>query len=213
MSQQRTHTSTWPIYLALLVGCLCLVVGGGVFAALTLSVPRTQLTPDFARMETVAVCVAQLATGWLFLACTHRLPLNRFLESISWSEDWRKVSLYLTLGFCIGVLVQKLTHSQSASHLLSWRFALVSVVGMVALQPLFEEIYFRGILFESLTSRFHDLVAITVVGVVHVLIHVSPHRWTLIPIALALAITRILSRSTAACFFLHAAYNLGVLLC
>lgn len=212
LSQQRTHRSTWPIYLALLLGCLCLVIAGGVFVALTLSVPRTQLTRDFAQMETVAVCMAVFATGWLFLACTRRLPLNRFLDSISWSEDWRRVPLYLALGLSIGALVQKLTHSLPASYVFSWRFVLVSVVGTVALQPLLEEVYFRGILFESLTSRFNDLVAIAIVGVVHILMHISPHRWTLVPIAVALAVTRILSRSTGACFLLHASYNLGVLI-
>jgi membrane protease YdiL (CAAX protease family) len=63
------------------------------------------------------------------------------------------------------------------------RFSHCELTASGQLDPEYLPLQIRGILFESLTSRFNDLAAIAIVGVVHVLIHISPHRWTPVPIA------------------------------
>jgi len=200
----------WPVYQALSLGCLGLVVGLTVSAVMTTSVPREKLALEFAQIETIVACVATLGIGWLFLGLTHRLPLARFLESISWHESRGAILLWSGIGLCTAPLIQHLTGF--APHKFPIRFAFNFIIGTVALQPLIEEVYFRGILFESLSKRVDYRLAITIVSVAFVLMHASPHRWTLIPITLILAVVRIATRSTANCFALHASYNFSILL-
>ena len=206
----EVRASTLPIYQASLLGCLGLVVGLTVIAVMTTSVPRDRLTSEFAQIETIFISLATRAVGWLFLALTHRLPVTRFLESISWHESTRSMLLWSAIGLCVAPLIQHL--GGFAPHQLSLRFAFNFVVGTVALQPLIEEVYFRGILFESLSNRIDYRFAITIVTVAFVLLHATSHRWTLIPIALIFAVARVGTRSTANCFALHASYNLSILL-
>ena len=210
VARGETRETDWPIYQALLLGCLGLVVGLTVSAVMTTSVPRDKLTSEFAQIETIVVCLATLGVGWLFLGLTHRLPVARFLESISWHESLGAILLWSGIGLCTAPLIQHLTGF--APHQFPPRLAFNFIVGTVALQPLIEEVYFRGVLFESLSKRVDYRLAITIVSVAFVLLHASPHRWTLVPITLILAVARIATRSTANCFALHASYNFSILL-
>jgi membrane protease YdiL (CAAX protease family) len=206
----EAQVSSWPIYQALLLGCLSLVVGIMAVAVMTTSVPRQKLTSEFTQIETIVNCLATLSVGWVFLELTHRLPVTRFLESISWRESTRSMLVWSAIGVGVAPAIQHL--AGFAPHQPSLRFAINFVVATVALQPLIEEVYFRGVLFESLSNRIDYRFAITIVSVVFLLLHFSTHRWTLIPITVILAVARIATRSTANCFALHASYNLGILL-
>jgi membrane protease YdiL (CAAX protease family) len=79
------------------------------------------------------------------------------------------------------------------------------------LQPLLEEVYFRGILFAGIESRFDAAKSIFIVTVIFDLGH-AQHQWIVLPFAITVGIVRVPTRSTANCFALHAAYNLGVIL-
>jgi hypothetical protein len=137
----ETQATDWPVYQALLLGCLCLVVGLTASAAMTTSVPRDKLTSEFAQIATIVVCLATLGAGWLFLGLTRRLPVARFLESVSWHENLRAILLWSGIGLCIALLVQHLTGV--VPHQFRLGFALNFIVGTVVLQPLIEEAYFR----------------------------------------------------------------------
>jgi membrane protease YdiL (CAAX protease family) len=181
-----------------------------VIAVMATSVPREKLTSEFTQIETIVNCLATLGVGWVFLELTDRLPVTRFLESISWRESTRSMLVWSAIGVCVAPAIQHL--AGFAPHQPSLRFAFNFVIATVALQPLIEEVYFRGVLFESLSNRIDYRFAITIVSVVFLLLHFSSHQWTLIPITVILAVARIATRSTANCFALHASYNLGILL-
>jgi membrane protease YdiL (CAAX protease family) len=208
---EQSHITAWPIYQALLLGFLCAVVALVVSFVMTASVPRHKLTLEFVPIETIVMCAATLCAGWLFLKLTRRSTVPGFLESISWCHSTRSFFLWLGVGTCVGLLIQHLTSSGVGLPFPSPWFFLYSLFGTVLLQPLIEEIYFRGILFESLSQRFGYLYAITIVSVVFLLAH-GLHRWILIPITLLLALARISTRSTSNCFALHASYNFTTVL-
>jgi membrane protease YdiL (CAAX protease family) len=102
------------------------------------------------------------------------------LESISWHQNDRQFLFWLIVGGCLGYSLQLATGV--VQHQYSLRFSLYSVLGMVTLQPLIEETYFRGVLFESLSKRIDPLHAITIVTVVFVMLHVQ-HRLVVVPVA------------------------------
>jgi uncharacterized protein len=89
--------------------------------------------------------------------------------------------------------------------------AVMYFLTAVLLQPIIEEIYFRGILFVALLRRTGAFGAVALTALVFALLH-PLHRLTLLPVALVLSLTRLKTRSVAACVAMHAAYNLGVLL-
>jgi uncharacterized protein len=86
------------------------------------------------------------------------------------------------------------------------------VVSDVFVQPAVEEIYFRGILFLALAQKFGRLAAIAVVTVIFAVMHPAGYRLNVIPVAIALGIVRLRTRSVASCFALHASYNLFLVL-
>jgi membrane protease YdiL (CAAX protease family) len=90
---------------------------------------------------------------------------------------------------------------------------LLYFITTVLAQPFVEECYFRGILFTAAYRSIGRFGSVALTAVLFGLFHIGNYRLILVYVTLGiiLAITRIRTRSVAACFALHAAYNFGVL--
>jgi membrane protease YdiL (CAAX protease family) len=203
---------SWPIHQAVIVGCLGMLTTLAVTLWAATTFPREELSHrDFLAIETILECVASVGVVCLFLVIAWKLPLRDFWESI----HWRWKSSIIVVCSAIGLLSSVLMHYVLARSLaigsVSSTTGLILSIGFgtIILQPLLEEIYFRGILFESLSFKMGSIWSISIVTALFVLMH-AQHHWIILPIAILLAATRIATRSTACCFALHAAYNLGM---
>jgi membrane protease YdiL (CAAX protease family) len=202
----------WPIHQAVIAGCLGVIATLAITLWAAMAFPRQELSHrDFLAIETILECVASAGAVCLFLAIAWKLPLRDFWDSIHW--HWK--SSIIVVCSVIGVLSSVLMHFALVKNLavdpISSGARLIAslALGTIILQPLIEEIYFRGILFESLSFKMGPLWSICVVTAVFVVMH-ARHHWTVLPIAIVLGVTRIATRSTACCFALHASYNLGM---
>jgi membrane protease YdiL (CAAX protease family) len=83
------------------------------------------------------------------------------------------------------------------------------VIASVLLQPIIEEMYFRGMLFLALRKELGEITAIILVTVAFTLIHGKSAAF-LVPAAILLGVVRMKTRSVASCFAFHAAYNLAI---
>jgi membrane protease YdiL (CAAX protease family) len=88
---------------------------------------------------------------------------------------------------------------------------LLVIIGVVLLEPLTEEIYFRGILFCGLKSKMNAGLSAGIVTAIFAFLH-PQHQLIVLPVALTLGAFRVVGRSTCSCFALHLVYNLTVLL-
>jgi membrane protease YdiL (CAAX protease family) len=202
----------WPIHQAVIVGCLGILTTLAVTLWAATTFPREELSHrDFLAIETILECVASVGVVCLFLVFAWKLPLREFWDSI----HWRWKSSIIVVCSVIGILSSVLMHYALAKSLavgpVSSTARLIVAIGLgtIILQPLLEEIYFRGILFESLSFKMGSIWSISIVTVLFVLMH-AQHHWIILPIAILLGVTRVATRSTACCFALHAAYNLGM---
>ena len=203
---------SWPIYQAVTVGCLGILATLAVTLWAATTFPREELSHrDFLAIETILECVASVGVVCLFLVIAWKLPLRDFWDSIHW--QWK--SSKIAVCSIIGILSSVLMHYALARNLVigpnsSTTGVIVAIgIGTIILQPLLEEVYFRGILFESLSFKMSSVWSISIVTALFVLMH-AQHHWIILPIAILLAVTRVATRSTACCFALHAAYNLGM---
>ncbi|MFI5115772.1 MAG: CPBP family intramembrane glutamic endopeptidase [Terriglobales bacterium] len=85
------------------------------------------------------------------------------------------------------------------------------LLSTVLAQPFIEEFYFRGILFIALADNVGDVGAVLVTSLLFAAFH-PLQRLAILPVALVLGVARMKTKSVAACFALHAGYNLGVLI-
>ncbi len=203
---------SWPLHQAIIIGCLDILTMLIVSLWAATTFPRDELSRrDFLALETILYCVTTVSVTCLFLVIAWKLPLRDFWDSI----HWRWTSSIILVCSVIGILSSVLMHYALARNLavgpVSSTAGLIVAIGLgtVVLQPLLEEIYFRGILFESLSFKMGSIWSISIVTALFVLMH-AQHQWIVLPIAILLAVTRIATRSTACCFALHAAYNLGM---
>ena len=90
---------------------------------------------------------------------------------------------------------------------------LLYVLTTVLVQPFMEEYYFCGVLFIAVSERFGQFGTVALTSLLFGLYHVGGYRITpvFLTVGVVLAIARIKTRSVAACFALHAAYNVGAL--
>lgn len=78
-------------------------------------------------------------------------------------------------------------------------------------QPFIEECYFRGLLFAAVAEKIGVIGSVLLTALLFAWLH-PMHNLTILPVAFLLGGTRAKTRSVAACFVLHAGYNVGVLL-
>lgn len=201
-----------PIHQAVIVGCLGILTTLAVTLWAATTFPREALSHrDFLAIETILECVASAGVIYLFLVIAWKLPLRDFWESIHWRWNSSIIVACSVIGISSSVLMHYVLAGNLAVGPISSTTRLIVAIGFgtIILQPLLEEIYFRGILFESLSFKMGSIWSISIVTAFFVLMH-AQHHWIILPIATLLGVTRVATRSTACCFALHAAYNFGM---
>jgi membrane protease YdiL (CAAX protease family) len=208
----------WSLGEALIIGLIGLFVFVGTLAALNfiwrpifgLSRFETQVLD--VNIESLAIGAA----GYLSVLIWRKRAVEGFWQSIEWSASpiqmitFAVVGLIASLGLRAAMTRQLIPGRLSGLHSGALLFALI-LSSAFLMQPILEEVYFRGILFAGIASKLDTAKSIFLVTVIFDLGH-PQHRLIVLPIAIALGITRVSTRSTANCFALHAAYNLGVIL-
>jgi membrane protease YdiL (CAAX protease family) len=203
---------------ALLIGITGLSVFMGMLAALifvwtpSFGLPR----PEVRAIDISLECLAVGISGYLTILVLSKGRVRGFWSGIQWNASTIPMSAFALLGL-LGSLVLRAVRtgefipSQMLGLHMSWRMLVVILLSSCLLEPLLEEIYFRGILFVGLTSRLDAAKSIFIVTVIFDVLH-AQHAFIVLPFAIAVAIVRVWTRSTANCVALHAAYNLGVIL-
>jgi hypothetical protein len=218
VTKHSTLTGLLPV--ALVIGVAGFIVCIITFAVMSTVGMDAYSTFHFSRAEAnasniiVSYAVAAGA-GCFFIRMLMGTAQGSLFRSIEWRQSPVQIALVTLLGICVTFIVRFSMTGHWAGVTIrgtqpSLLFVLV-LLGTVVVQPLVEEIYFRGILFAGLSSKLGPLVSICLVTLVFVLVHVQ-HRWIVLPISIILGMVRLFTKSTANCFFLHAAYNLGVVL-
>jgi membrane protease YdiL (CAAX protease family) len=210
----------WPLWTSVgIVAAGFVVLNITVVAMINFDINAYQAF-HLSRVEANAVSIivasaASMIVGYLLARKFVVSGPREFFRSIA----WRPTPLQIIFVTLLGVFMTLVIRSINTGHLgslgignthLTPLFALI-LLGTVLMQPFAEELYFRGILFSGLSSKLSPFLSICIVTFVFVLGH-AQHRWIVLPISIVLGIVRLLTKSTANCFFLHAAYNLGVVL-
>jgi len=209
----------WTLTSSLLVGVAGLI---GLVATLAAFLSRTWsvcdnrgLTPaELSSLNVIASCAVAASVGWACIAFVRRGAHVGFWESIEWRPFNRGIAAAGLIGICCCfltrfILTQRIDLSLHVTAVN--RLLLLVLLGTVILQPLMEEIYFRGILFCGLNSKLNPSLSAGVVTIAFVVLH-PQHQLIVLTVALALGVVRVVSRSTCCCFALHLFYNLGVVL-
>jgi membrane protease YdiL (CAAX protease family) len=213
--------SGWGIIDAAIVGA---VWYAGTILFLDLSIFAVYSTPSlhsalvFYQLDAnlpvfVGVLGGILLVGPLVMWVVHKRRIGSFGQSIQWGCS-NRVVLWASLaglasGICYSFAKGLLLGSGYQIKGLAYIAAFIGTAGLV--EPLAEEIYFRGVLFVALADRFGKIPSIAIVTVLFSLVHPS-HFLTVLPLAILLAGTRLYSSSVRACFACHAAYNLSLAL-
>ena len=162
--------------------------------------------------ETLVSLLAVISIlGPIVLYIAHRKGITDFWASIEWNAN-PSILRYVLIGAVLAILYRLTLRIAfgSAGSFLAYPHRLdllLYVAVVVLLQPAIEEVYFRGILFVGLEARLRTLPAIVIVTAVFALLH-PRYQFYVLPVAIALGVSRVRARSVAACFALHASYNL-----
>lgn len=207
----------WPLRHAIALGCLGLATTLLVILVVTNSVPREMLSSrELVQVESILQCVSFAFTACLYLVIIRNENWSDFWDSIHWCSSSRSIMTWSGIGLFSSALVEhfngvSLGINNASSSALTGKLILYIFLAIVLMQPLIEEVYFRGILFEALSSKVGWIWSISIVTIVFALLHVQHHR-AVLALAILLAVARISTRSTASCFALHASYNLGIVI-
>ena len=155
----------------------------------------------------------------LFMVSVVKRKGGQFLHAIRWNrpQNW---SAYLFGGVILALALQALAHFLPMPKELpidrffrtpreAWALSLFGV----SLAPLLEEFFFRGFLYPVLARRLGVVTAILLTSIGFGLIHAPQlgRAWApvlvVFLVGLALTITRAVTKSVAASFLMHVAYN------
>lgn len=147
---------------------------------------------------------------------------HNFLESVRW--NWpRHWGVYLASGVVMAFALQGVAHFLPMPKDLpidkffqtpaqAWALSLFGVL----LAPLMEELFFRGFLYPVLTRRLGIVLSVGITSISFALIHAQQlaSAWAplfvILLVALALTITRAVTKSLAAPLLLHMGYNFAL---
>lgn len=209
---------TWTIAVSVILGIAGLVLFLSTFFVIVYRLHLDSILPADASgnllFETlVSLLAVSSILGPIILYVAHRNGITDFWASIEWNATPRAIR-YVMIGAVLAILYRltlRIAFGSSGSFF-AYRNRtnlLLYVAVVVLLQPAIEEIYFRGILFAGLERSLRTLPAIVIVTAVFALIH-PRYQFYVLPVAIALGVSRVKTRSVAACFALHASYNLFI---
>jgi membrane protease YdiL (CAAX protease family) len=207
---------TWTVTEAVLVGLgfsigipALLLISNNLFVSSGLSVNFSQFQTRELTMLCSLVGMGMLV-GLAAVLIFRKRGLGGWRRSIEWNFGgyvWRAMisgaALSLFWSISLAVLGRGVGSFRDSPLMLS---LLLYALAEVIVSPALEEMYFRGILFSALARRLGPLLAVAIVTVAFDLVHIG--RWfAVLPASIALGITRLKTKSVAACFAFHASYN------
>lgn len=165
-----------------------------------------------------------IVVGYIYRLITHHYQMN-FSEAIRWNWPSFAWPGYLLLGAVLAVAIQGLSHLLPIPKQMpidqmfrSYGGAWVMMVYGVAVAPLIEELFFRGLLFPALAARLGLVSGILGTSFFFALIHASQlgKAWgpvlILFIVGLVLTLVRSRAKSVGASFVVHTGYNLTLFL-
>lgn len=188
-------------------------------------------TADFRALATdPRVIVPGQTVGYLIVVgYIHRMITRHYQMEFREAIRWRWVGFawpgYLALGAVLAVAIQGLSHYLPIPKQMpidqmfrNYSGAWVMLIFGVAVAPLVEELFFRGLLFPALSARIGLVAGITITSFLFALIHASQlgKAWgpvlILFLVGLVLTLVRSRAKSVAASFVVHTGYNLTLFL-
>lgn len=210
----------WTLAPSLLVGCVglsCFLLTLAMISSRGQRLCSSCLLsrPELLSLQVIIECIGAAGAGWVAVKVIRRRAGEGFWNSIQWRQSTKQVAVSGAIGLCASVLMRYAMTGRFTLWLNGGvginRLFLLIFIGTVILQPFIEEVYFRGILFCGLRSRFNSWVSVAIVTLIFVALH-AQHQWIVLPIGILLGAVRVIAGSTCNCFALHLSYNLGVVL-
>ena len=213
----------WDVLLIAVLTILSIIVFlfAVTYAAQRLVYPKVTIA-DVAKYPIVTVLAQLLAYLFMLVAMISVVkgrPGQGFWRSIRWNWPKNWVA-YMFGGVVLAVALQGFAHLlpipkelpidrffQTTSE--AWALSIFGVT----LAPLFEELFFRGLLYPVLARRLGVVMAAALTAAGFGLIHAPQLGKAWAPVlvvflvGLALTITRAVTKSVAACVLIHIAYN------
>jgi hypothetical protein len=207
----------WTLGEAILLGLIGVFVFVMTLAALSFVWrPTSGLPRSEGRMLDVNLeCFAVGVGGYLSILMLRKRRVEGFWSSIEWNASTIPMIAFAVVGLLGSLVLRGVRTSQLVPERIVGLYGsgllVLLLLSAFLLQPILEEVYFRGILFAGIASKLDTAKSIFIVTVIFDLVH-AQHRLIVLPFAIAVGIVRVSTRSTANCFAMHAAYNLGVIL-
>ena len=194
------------------------------FAAQRLLYPNSTIVEvgGYPWVTVLAQLFAYVVVLLFMVSVVKRKPGQSFWEAIRWNwpQSW---SPYLFGGVVLALALQGLAHFLPMPKELpidrffrtpreAWALSLFGVT----LAPLLEEFFFRGFLYPVLVRRLGVVIAILLTSASFGLIHAPQlgRAWApvlvVFLVGLALTIMRAVTKSVAASFLMHVAYNFTI---
>ena len=122
--------------------------------------------------------------------------------------------LFLGLGALSGALMQAMGKPMEQDVAMLIRDGLADSPGMILLfavvvVPLLEEILFRGLLLELISSRFGQVAGVLISSAAFAIAHGTAAALPIFGLAIILALVKLRTRSLVAAWFVHALHNGG----
>lgn len=212
----RSDKEGWSILEALIIGIGVLVIYLAFLFVLERNVVflTTQLELTQYQKSAISQLLSLVFTIAIVMTPLAVVRKQNFIEmgrTVPWNlGKWKFISalvsgIFLAISFNLAVTFIYGTAGTFREGRIPLTLSLY-IGSAVFLQPVVEEVYFRGILFAALSRRFSAQSSITAVTILFIILHPG-HRLDVLPIAIALGIMRLATNSVSSCFVLHASYN------
>ncbi len=211
-----------------LITALALIVCLGVAIVITSMLPGWQHAKagELARLTMVGIAAQSTAYIIMFFYIARVLRQRSgepALVAIQWNSRLGTVVMGIVGGLVLATLVQLVALRLPVPRGLPVEtlfqtpsVAYVTAVFSVLFAPLFEEVYFRGLMFPSLREHMHEWAAIILTAIAFALLHAVQlgFSWAaLVPmlmVGMVLTWVRAQLRSVAASWTMHVTYNLTI---
>jgi membrane protease YdiL (CAAX protease family) len=216
----RNVDSTWSIPEAVVIGVGGFSVAMTLLFCATLEIDRYRLYLKFStyQLSTGSTLISLIGTGMIL-----GLIVLLIVKGQRWGRGWRESiewngGRYLTQSVLAGAgSAVLLSLVMTAVYGTAGRFRDTPLaLGLslyflteVLVEPVLEEVYFRGILYLALARKIGRLNSVVVVTLIFAFMHPG-HRLNILPIAALLGIARLKTNSVSSCVALHASYNLSL---
>lgn len=207
------------------ISAIALIVCWGVATVVASMLPGWQHSraADIARSQIVAV-IAQSAAYIIMFFYIARVLRQRSGEpafvAIQWNSRLGTVVMGIVGGLVLATIIQLIALVLPVPKSLpidtlfqTPLLAYVTSIFGVLFAPLFEEVYFRGLMFPSLREGVGEIAAILITGAAFALLHAAQlgFSWAallpLLIVGLVLTWVRAQLKSVAASWVLHVTYN------